>query len=80
MPPKKPLLYNSSFECEHNLSRGKSEEVIEERKEGFDGLMKFLVSEKIAFDHLKSFLQTPNNLPYYGKVISSYPCIINPKR
>lgn len=51
-------------------NRGKNEEVIEERLEAFDGFMKYLVQEKVGFEHLKSFLQTPNNLPYYGKVNS----------
>lgn len=55
MPAKKPLL-------------GKTEEVIAERREAFDKFLKILVREKVALNYLREFLQTPNNLPYYGKI------------
>jgi hypothetical protein len=51
------------------FDRGKTEEVVAERREAFDRLLKLLVSEKVALNYLREFLQTPNNLPYYGKVI-----------
>jgi hypothetical protein len=51
-----------------NAIRGKTEEVVRERQEGFDRILKILIKEKVALEYLRQFLQTPNNLPYYGKV------------
>jgi len=55
MPAKKPLL-------------GKSDMVIAERRESFDRLLKILIREKASHVYLKEFLQTNQNLPYYGKI------------
>jgi len=51
-----------------NNLRGKSDMVIAERREAFDRLLKILIHEKPAHVYLKEFLQTNQNLPYYGKV------------
>lgn len=55
MPPKTLIL-------------SKTQGVKIDRTEVFDKLLRILLIEKIGLNHLREFLQTPNNVPYYGKV------------
>jgi len=57
IPPKK------------GLSKTKDPEGLNARKEAFDRLLKAIVQGKVGLNHLAEFLQTPNVLSNYKKVL-----------
>ncbi len=62
IPVKKPL--------------NKDAATINDRKDKFENLLKFLVENEIGLGYLAEFLLPFTQLPYYGKVVMN-PCLLN---